>query len=107
MCAKQVASVLSNSVLPYGLQPARLPCPWNSPGKNTGVGCCALLQGIFWTQGSNHISYAYLHWQVSSLPLVPPGKPEMIIFTAIYYLHWSSLVAQIVKTLPAMRETRV
>ena len=33
--------------------PARLLCPWNSPGKNTGVGCHALLQGIFLTQGSN------------------------------------------------------
>ena len=35
------------------LQPARLLCPWNSPGKNTGVGCQALLQGIYPTQGSN------------------------------------------------------
>ena len=28
-------------------------CPWDSPGKNTGVDCCSLLQGIFPTQGSN------------------------------------------------------
>ena len=28
-------------------------CPWDSPDKNTGVGCCALLQGIFSTQGAN------------------------------------------------------
>ena len=33
--------------------PARLLCPWDSPGKNTGVGCHFLLQGIFLTQGSN------------------------------------------------------
>ena len=33
--------------------PARLLCPWDSPGKNTGVGCHTLLQGIFPTQGSN------------------------------------------------------
>ena len=33
--------------------PARFLCPWDSPGKNTGVGCHALLQGIFLTQGSN------------------------------------------------------
>ena len=39
-------------ILPaYGLQPTRLLCPWDSPGKNTGVGCHALLQGIFPTQG--------------------------------------------------------
>ena len=31
----------------------RLLCPWNSPGKNNGVGCHSLLQGIFPTQGSN------------------------------------------------------
>ena len=37
----------------HGLHPARLFCPWNSPGKNTGVGCHAHLQGIFPTQGSN------------------------------------------------------
>ena len=33
--------------------PARLLCPWDSPGKNTGVGCHPLLQGIFTTQGLN------------------------------------------------------
>ena len=38
---------------PCGLQPARLLCPWDSPGKNTGVGCHFPLQGIFPTQGSN------------------------------------------------------
>ena len=38
---------------PHGLQPPRLLCPWDSPGKNTGVGCHALLQGIFLTQGPN------------------------------------------------------
>ena len=48
-----VASVLSNSLWPYGLQPARFLCPRDSPGKNTGVDCHALLQGIFLTQGSN------------------------------------------------------
>ena len=32
---------------------APLLCPWDSPGKNTGVGCHAVLQGIFPTQGSN------------------------------------------------------
>ena len=34
-------------------KPARLLCPWNSPGRNTGVGCRSLLQGIFLTQGLN------------------------------------------------------
>ena len=46
-------SVMSDSLRPLGLQPARLLHPWDSPGKNTGVGCHALLQGVFLTQGSN------------------------------------------------------
>ena len=46
-------SVMSDSLQPYGLHPARLLCPWNSPGKNTGEGSHSLLQGIFPTQGSN------------------------------------------------------
>ena len=40
-------SVMSNSFQPYGLQPTRLLCPWDSPGKNTGVDCHLFLQGIF------------------------------------------------------------
>ena len=46
-------SVMSDSLQPHGQWPARLLCPWNSPGKNTGVGCHALLQGIVSAQGSN------------------------------------------------------
>ena len=44
---------LSDFLQPHGLQAARLLCPWNSPGKNTGVGCHSLLQGIFLIQGSS------------------------------------------------------
>ena len=43
-CCCQVASVVSDSVRPHGLQPTRLPRPWDSPRKNTGVGCHFLLQ---------------------------------------------------------------
>ena len=46
-------SVMSDSVQHHGLQPTRLLCPKNSPGKNTGVGSHSLLQGIFLTQGLN------------------------------------------------------
>ena len=45
-------SVVSDSVT-HELEPARLLCPWNSPGKNTEVSCHFLLQDIFLTQGSN------------------------------------------------------
>ena len=68
-----VCSVVAHSVWPHGLQPAWLLRPWDSPGKDTGVGCHALLQGIFPTQGLNP---GLRHWQVGSLPLAPPGKPS-------------------------------
>ena len=50
---KVKSEVVSESSRPRGLQPARLLHPWDFPGKSTGVGCHALLQGIFLTQGSN------------------------------------------------------
>ena len=68
--------VVSNSLQPHGLQPARLLCPGDSPGKNTGVGCHALLQGIFHTQESNLCLLCLLHWQAGSLPLCHLGSPQ-------------------------------
>ena len=53
----------------------QLCCPWDSPGQNSGVGCHALLQGIFPTQGANQCLLGLLHWQADSSPLMPPGKP--------------------------------
>ena len=41
-----VASVMSDSVQPHRRQPTKLRCPWDSPGKNTGVGCHFLLQCV-------------------------------------------------------------
>ena len=43
----------SISLRPHELQSARLLCPWNSPDKNTGVGCDSLIQGIFLALGLN------------------------------------------------------
>ena len=50
---RAVRSVVSGALRPHGRQPARPLCPWDFPAKNTGVGCHALLQGIFPTQGLN------------------------------------------------------
>ena len=77
-----VASVVSDSLRPHGLYLTSLLCPWDSPGKNTGMGCYFLLQGTFLTQGWNlhllcfiptwglnpHL-LGLLHWQADSLPL--------------------------------------
>ena len=56
LCSCLVVKLPPALLWPHGLQPTRLLCPWNFPGKNTGLGCRFLLQGIFATQGSTHTS---------------------------------------------------
>ena len=51
--------------------------------QNTGVGCHALLQGVSPTQGLNPCLLCLLHWQVDSLSLVPPGKPQFSQFSRV------------------------
>ena len=51
VCAKSLSHVRLFAT--HGLQPSRLLCPWDSPGKNPGVGCHVLLQGIFLAQALN------------------------------------------------------
>ena len=58
MCAQSLWS--HPTLQPCGRQPTWLLRPWDSPGKNTGVGCHALLQGNFLTQGSNpHLQFLH------------------------------------------------
>ena len=64
-----VCSVVSDSFQPHGLQPAKLLCPWKFSGKNAGVGCHFLLQGIFPTQVLNLCLFCLLLWQADSLSL--------------------------------------
>ena len=52
ICCVLSHSVMSDSLQTFGLQPTRLLCPWDFPGKSTGAGCHFLLQGIFLTQWS-------------------------------------------------------
>ena len=66
--------VVSDSLQPHGLQPMRL-CPWNFPGKNTGMCCHFLLWGIFPTQGANPSLLHLLYWQADSLLLRHLGSP--------------------------------
>ena len=55
-------SVMSDSLQHYRLQPFRLLCPWDFPGKNTGVACHFLLQGIFPAQGSSPPVFCMGRW---------------------------------------------
>ena len=65
------------------MEPARPLCLWDSLGKNTRVCCLALLQGIFPTQSSNPHLLRILHWQMGSLPLAPPGKPQISVVSLL------------------------
>ena len=65
-------SVVSDSLRAHGLWPTRLLCPWDSPGKNTAVGCHFLLQGNFPTQGSN---LGFLHCRQILYRLSHQGSP--------------------------------
>ena len=73
-----ICSIVSDSLQPHGLQPTSLLCPWNFPGKITGMGCHFLLQGIFPTQGSNLHLLCLLHWQADSLPLHHLGSLNIL-----------------------------
>ena len=59
-------------------------CPWNFPGKNTGVGFHFLFQGIFLTQGLKLCLLRSLHWQGDSLPQASFGKARVY-----YYSHFT------------------
>ena len=102
VCVCVSHSVISNSLWPHGLSPTRLLCPWGSPGKNTGVGCHSLLQGIFLTHGSNQ---GLLHCRQILYHLSHKGSPiiHILIHSLIQLLtqqlfikplqdarHWSS-----------------
>ena len=76
VCERSVAPVLYNSLRPYGLQPARLLCPWDSPGKNTGESCHALLRGDLPYPGIELTFLVFPGSQVDSSPLSHRGTGE-------------------------------
>ena len=86
----------------HGLQPTRLFCPWDFPGKNSGVGCHFLPQGIVPDQWSN---LCLLHWQADSLPLSHQRNPsDQILWLKFWqssliihlFLHQCSVYQKIV-----------
>ena len=89
-------SVVSDSLRPHGLQPSRLFCPWNSPVKNTGVGCHSLHQGIFPTLGLNlgllhcmQIPYHRATWEAQNYGTLHefahhPWAGAMLIFSVLF-----------------------
>ena len=119
-------SVVSDSVRPHRRQPTRLPHPWDSPGKNTGVGCLFLLQCMK-VKSESEVGQSYLTLS-DPMDCSPPGSSVHGIFQA-RVLEWGAIafsgwntgiadkgswglvfqynLAQVVNNLPTMRETRV
>ena len=93
MCAQ---SLQFNSLQPHGLQHARLFCPWDYPGKNTGVGCHCFLHGIltFPTQGLNP---CLLHFRQILHPLSQLESPYKSYIFYIYINHMFFIVLSMKK----------
>ena len=72
----------------YELQPAKLLCHWNFPGKNTGVGSHFLLRGIPDPETETE-SLVFPALAGGPLPLVPREKPMYMIFGITFFLHCS------------------
>ena len=87
---------LSTEEQEYGQSPARLLCPGDFPGKNNGVGCHFLLQGIFPTQESKPRLMCLLHWQVGSLTSEPPMGYYK--FNPLYYPSMRPLVGMVLRS---------
>ena len=83
LCCRCFITKLCPTLQHHELQPTSLLCPRNFPGKNTGVGCHFLLQGILSTQGLNHhllhgrrILYHWAIWQAQNV-----SHPNVLIAT--------------------------
>ena len=87
-CCCQVASVMSDSVRPHRWQTTRLPRPWDSPGKNTGVGCHFHLQCV---KVKSESEVAQLCLTLSDpMDCSPPGSSIHGIFQA-RVLEWGAI----------------
>ena len=82
-CATLSRRVVSDSLRPHRLWLSRRLYSWGSLGKNTGVGCHALLQGIFPTQGLNP---GLLHCRQILYSLSHQGSPLKCIKTSNHYV---------------------
>ena len=92
MKVKLSHSVVSDSLWPRGLQPTRLLCPRNSPGKSSTVGCHFLLQGIFPTQGSNP---GLRHCRQSVYHLSCQGAHHFIRVCKMKIFYYPNIISQL------------
>ena len=100
-CESGSPSVKAHSLGPDGQQPARLLWPWNSPGKNTGVGYHSLLQRILLTKGLNlglphcrHISWSLNHHGSPSQRMVRGNEEQVRAWATLW-----GILAQVMEVL--------
>ena len=100
---------MSDSVQPHRQQPTRLPCPWDSPGKNTRVGCHFLLQCMK-VKSESEVAQSYLTLS-DPMDCSPPGSSIHGIFQA-RVLEWGAISLKIITknkvgriTLPGIKAT--
>ena len=90
---------MSDSVRPHRRQPTRFPCPWDSPGKNTGVGCHYLLQCM---KVKSESEVAQLCPTLSDpMDCSPPGSSVQGILQA-RVLEWGAIAFSNIPTYPAL-----
>ena len=126
-------SVVSDSVRPHRRQPIRLPCPWDSPGKNTGVGCHFLLQ-LMKVKSESEVTQScptlsdpmncslpgssvhgifqtgILEWGAMAFSEGLIMSPQMSVCKNLWFTSTFTTappVVHVVKNLPAMQETLV
>ena len=101
-CCCWVTLVVSDSVQPHRRQPTRLPCPWDSPGKNKGVGCHFLLQCMKVKSESEvaqscptlsnsarlHLSLPRLWWGLEAVTLTNQSGTCINSFTKLVTILW-------------------
>ena len=92
----RVCSVVSDSLRPQELYLAKLFCPWDFPGKNTGAGCHSLLQGIFPTQGWEPSFPASPALAGRALPLSHLGSHQQLLVKFKWYKKGFSLLLCVV-----------
>ena len=95
---------MPDSVRPHRWQPTRLPRPWDSPGKNTGVGCHFLLQCM---KVKSESEVAQPCPTLSDPTDCSQQAAPSMRFARQEYWNGNSLLAQMVKNMPAMQETQV
>ena len=100
----QVAPVLSDSVRSHGLQPTRLLRPWDSPGKNTGVGCHFLLQCMK-VESESEVTQSCLTLS-DPMDCSLPGSSIHGIFRATV-LEWDAIAFSLRNTMKQLKRMQI